>query len=333
MSSLNMSFSLLLLVTVFPFGLSVLLLQWLLKSKKLRKFALDQPNHRSLHVIPVPRSGGVAIMASTLLSWILSDLTGSLILVICVLVLMVFSLADDIRDLSARWRLLGHLLAAGIFIGFALASIPIWAIVLFGVAIVWMTNLFNFMDGSDGLAGGMALFGFGSYGIAAWHAGNMDLMATCFCISASATGFLLFNFHPAKIFMGDAGSIPLGFLSASLGLLGWQQEVWPLWFPILVFSPFICDATVTLLKRLMRGEKVWQAHRTHYYQRMVQMGWGHRKTAYAEYSLMMMTGGSAIMLIGQSTSIQLGSLILWILLYIALAMKIDRLSNKLMPET
>jgi UDP-N-acetylmuramyl pentapeptide phosphotransferase/UDP-N-acetylglucosamine-1-phosphate transferase len=94
--------------------------------------------------------------------------------------------------------------------------------------------------------------------------------------------------------MGDSGSVPLGFLAAAIGLLGWQAGLWPMWFPVLVFSPFIADASVTLLKRYLRGERLSQAHRSHYYQRVLRMGLGHRGTALAAYALMLATAGSAL---------------------------------------
>lgn len=114
------------------------------------------------------------------------------------------------------------------------------------------------------------------------------------CATAAAA-FLLFNFHPARIFMGDAGSIPLGFLAGALGWLGWQRGLWDAWFPMVVFSPFIADATITLLHRLVRGERVWQAHREHLYQRLVRLGWGHRGTALAEYALMGVCAAAALL--------------------------------------
>ena len=160
--------------------------------------------------------------------------------------------------------------------------------------VVWMTNLYNFMDGSDGLAGGMAVFGFGSYGLCAWFAQDAVLMSLCVVVAAAALGFLLFNFHPAKIFMGDAGSIPLGFLAAALGIWGWQRGDWPYWLPLLVFSPFIVDATVTLAKRSWRGVKITEAHREHYYQRAIQMGVSHRRVALFEYGFMLLVGTLAI---------------------------------------
>ena len=113
-------------------------------------------------------------------------------------------------------------------------------------------------------------------------------------IAAAAAAFLVFNFHPARIFLGDAGAVPLGFLAAALGLIGWLQGDWTWWFPVLVFAPFIVDASVTLARRLLRRERVWRAHREHYYQKLVRLGWGHRRTALAEYALMLTTGVLAL---------------------------------------
>ena len=155
------------------------------------------------------------------------------------------------------------------------------------VAVAWITNLYNFMDGSDGLAGGMAAIGFAAYGLAAWWGDALALAAACVAISSAAVAFLLHNHHPARIFLGDVGSILLGFLAAALGVFGWREDLWPLWFPLLVFGPFIGDATLTLVRRLLRRERVWQAHRDHYYQRMVRMGFGHRATAWTGYAVML----------------------------------------------
>src|SRR6185312_12884493 len=106
----------------------------------------------------------------------------------------------------------------------------------------------------NGLAGGMTVVGFGAYAIAAHAQSAGDLAMAASAIAGAALGFLGWNFDPARIFLGDAGSVTLGFLAAAIGFLGWQREVWPVWFPLLVFSPFILDATVTLLVRMRRGE-------------------------------------------------------------------------------
>jgi UDP-N-acetylmuramyl pentapeptide phosphotransferase/UDP-N-acetylglucosamine-1-phosphate transferase len=318
----------LLLVTAFPFVLTVLVLRWMLHSN-LVKLAIDMPNHRSLHTTPVARTGGVAVMIAILTSWIFFLQSWAMSLVFCSLLLMLLSLADDFWDLSAGWRFVGHIVLAGIYLWFSPPLIPVWAMLLLSVAIVWMTNLFNFMDGSDGLAGGMALFGFGAYATAAWLVGDDQFVLACLAIVASSLAFLFYNFHPARIFMGDVGSIPLGFLAGVMGLLGWQHGNWPLWFPIIVFSPFIVDATVTLFKRLLKGENIWQAHRSHYYQRLVQLGWGHRSTALLEYGLMLLTGVSAIWVIGESGNMQWMFVVFWALLYVLLMLLIDDMWRKL----
>jgi UDP-GlcNAc:undecaprenyl-phosphate/decaprenyl-phosphate GlcNAc-1-phosphate transferase len=180
------------------------------------------------------------------------------------------------------------------------------------------------MDGSDGLAGGMAVIGFGTYAIAASIAGDTGLTVVCACIVVASLAFLRFNFHPARIFMGDVGSIPLGFLAAALGILGAQRGAWPWWFAPVVFAPFVADASVTLLRRIARGEKVWQAHRSHYYQRLVLMGWGHRRTALAEYGLMAFTGATALLASGAMIPLQVAVLAGLAGLYAGLALAVDR---------
>jgi UDP-N-acetylmuramyl pentapeptide phosphotransferase/UDP-N-acetylglucosamine-1-phosphate transferase len=218
---------------------------------------------------------------------------------------------------------LAHIGAAAVLVaGSGLLTQHGWLIALVVLLfVVWMTKLYNFMDGSDGLAGGMALFGFTFYGIAALMANDDTLAMLNFTIGASALGFLYSNFHPAKIFMGDAGSIPLGFLAAGMGMLGWQLEYWPAWFPMLVFSPFIIDASVTLAKRSWRGVKVTEAHREHYYQRVIQMGAGHRNVALAEYVLMFAVGASALWAIEQSLPWQM--LLTWCAIYALLMLAVD----------
>lgn len=255
---------------------------------------MDTPNHRSLHDTPIPRTGGLGIMLGVILAWgVIWWEQGSAArigLLLPALALSGLSLADDVRGLPVTWRFGAQILLAALLL-FQLQLSLAWPIqVLLVLAVGWMTNLYNFMDGANGLAGGMALFGFGFYALAAALAGQMPLALICASIALAALAFLRFNFHPAHIFMGDGGSIPLGFLAAALGLAGWQMGVWPGLFPLAVFAPFIVDASITLGRRAARGEKVWQAHREHYYQRLIRMGWSHRRTALAEYGLMLACG-------------------------------------------
>ena len=306
---------------VIAFTVTFLALILLLKTR-LVNLTLDQPNHRSLHTDATPRTGGLAIMAGVMIAW--SLITQEWLWLALLTVLTAISLIDDMRGLSVRWRLLAQLVICALFVLANVHGLAWWWLVVVVLVMTWMVNLYNFMDGADGLAGGMALFGFGFYGMAAYLAGDAHFAVMSGSIAAAASAFLLFNFHPARIFMGDAGSVPLGFLAGSMGLYGWQRGLWPVWFPALVFSPFIVDASVTLLKRLLYGEKIWQAHKEHYYQRLVQMGWGHRKTAIVEYLLMFAAGGSAVLLLNQAKSIVLAAWAVWIMLYLALMWVIDK---------
>ena len=179
------------------------------------------------------------------------------------------------------------------------------------------------MDGADGLAGGMAVIGFCAYAAAARLAGDAHLAVTCLCVAAAAAAFLMFNFPPARIFMGDSGSIPLGFLAAAFGLLGWRDGSWPLWFPLVVFAPFVVDASVTLARRALRGERFWQAHRSHYYQRLVLTGWSHRQLAVAEYGLMLLTSGASLLALHRPAPVQLLILASLGVVYILLGRTVD----------
>lgn len=266
---------------------------------------LDVPNERSLHTRPVPRIGGVGIIAGLSVSLIAVQGFGLVIGIAVALALL--SLVDDWRPLPALIRLAGHLGAAAVLSVSVVEAGPAVQIVLI-VAVAWMTNLYNFMDGSDGLAGGMAAIGFGTYAVAAAIVGDTDLAVVCTCIVAASLAFLVFNLHPARIFMGDVGSIPLGFLAGALGILGLQRGVWPWWFAVVVFAPFVVDASLTLLRRVLKGERFWKPHRSHYYQRLVLMGWGHRRTALAEYALMMVSGAVALLALELPPAGQVGTL-------------------------
>lgn len=277
-------------------ALATVLLTALLLRSRIGNRIQDIPNERSLHVAPTPRIGGIGLMLGVFSGWALMFTSQVWWLLLPLVGLFIVSLLDDIHNLPVKLRLLAHLVAAGILVvGSGIVTQHGWivAVILFFTT-VWLTNLYNFMDGSDGLAGGMALFGFTSYGIAALLAHDDVLALSNLTVAAAALGFLCYNFHPAKIFMGDAGSIPLGFLAAGMGLWGWKLGDWPAWFPLLVFSPFIGDATMTLAKRSLRGVKITEAHREHYYQRAIQMGWGHRNVALIEYVLMLGAGASAL---------------------------------------
>jgi UDP-N-acetylmuramyl pentapeptide phosphotransferase/UDP-N-acetylglucosamine-1-phosphate transferase len=287
------------------------------------RLPLDTPNERSLHAAPIPRTGGIAIVLGTCGAGVALGM--SVPLLGSILALALLSFLDDRRPLSPRVRLTAHALVAAAWVALELNAATPWLLPFLFVGVVWMTNLYNFMDGIDGLAGGMATIGFGSYAIAFFESGQIAPALLSAAIAASALAFLRFNFQPARIFMGDVGSIPLGFAAAALGLTGWRDSAWPLWFPLLVFSPFAVDATFTLALRLARRERLSQAHRDHYYQRLVRMGLGHRRVALLEYALMLGCAAAALAAREASAAVQLAVVAGSGLAYLALAAWLERL--------
>jgi UDP-N-acetylmuramyl pentapeptide phosphotransferase/UDP-N-acetylglucosamine-1-phosphate transferase len=247
---------------------------------------LDHPVDRSLHERPVMRVGGLAIWAGFLpvALWVPAPVAAGPLWLAAWGAVTAVSVAEDWRGVRPAVRLGVHVIAAvavaaSLFQREGSAEFSLTEgilIALAAFAIVWSANLFNFMDGSDGLAALMAVCGFGAYGAAAMRAGSPP---DVYLALASATlPFLAANLPPARAFMGDGGSVPLGFLAAVFGLAGIRAEIWPGWFPLLVFLPFIADTLVTMIRRVAAGENLFQAHKTHYYQRLHRMGAGHAGT-------------------------------------------------------
>ena len=302
----------------------------LIRRSSLARRLVDRPNERSLHQRPTPRIGGLGLLAGALAAIVLFGESTGVSLAAVALALAAVSAADDAESLPVATRLGAHLCAAMVAVAiigpFAQLSLcgSVGAAFAALLAITWMANLFNFMDGSDGLAGGMAAIGFSALALAAHRGGAQAMVTMCAAIAAANLAFLVFNFPPAKVFMGDAGSVPLGFLA---GILGWQGTVegaWPAWFPVLVFSPFIVDATVTLARRFAAGEPVWKAHRSHYYQRLVLGGWSHRRLALAQWMLMAAVAASAIVAREETGMLQRAILLGWVLAYGVMAIVIDK---------
>ncbi|MEW6329846.1 MAG: glycosyltransferase family 4 protein [Pseudomonadota bacterium] len=294
-------------------------------------YVLDHPNERSLHELAVPRGGGLAILLAVFagglgLTWFCGDTSLAGLAVGAILVGSV-SFLDDRYSVPPFYRLLIHIVAVAVILyqGYVLKNLTIPGVILdwpFGVAVlfsllfcVWLINLYNFMDGMDGLAGGMAVFGFGIFAMLGWLADHEPFSVTSLIVGSASAGFLIFNFPPARIFMGDVGSSTLGFLVAAFSLWGARDGIFPFWIALLVFSPFIADATVTLLRRILRGERFWQAHKTHYYQRLVQAGWGHRKTVLLEYAIMLGCGITTLVVVRAPVGMQAAAFASWMLFY------------------
>jgi UDP-N-acetylmuramyl pentapeptide phosphotransferase/UDP-N-acetylglucosamine-1-phosphate transferase len=270
------------------------ILSWLATGAVLRQLRrraiLDRPNERSLHATPTPRGGGIAILAALLPAWCGIALFGysdasSLAVAVAVLILAALSWRDDVRDLSPAIRLLVQALA--VFAGLAFLPgagtvfqdlLPAWLDrVVCALLWLWFVNAFNFMDGIDGIAGTeAAAIGFGIALLALFHLDvvGLDTGMLGAAAAGAALGFLGWNWQPAKLFMGDVGSVPLGYL---LGWLLLNLAAAGYWAPALILPLyFLADASWTLLRRLARGEKIWQPHRRHFYQRAVQAGRSHQ---------------------------------------------------------
>jgi len=273
-------------------GLAAGLAAWggttLVRRMLLHRDVLDRPNERSSHARPVPRGGGIAVIGVVLGAWLAlalrdGSLAGLWPLLAAALALALVSFLDDLRSLPAAPRLAAH--AAAVALG-ALVLLPgdallfggalPWALDRLVVALAWLwfVELFNFMDGIDGITGVETIAVAGGLALIALVMGQGPLAPYAAVLVGAAAGFLVLNWHPARIFLGDVGSVPLGYL---LGwLLAWQACVEGLWWLALLLPLYHWgDATTTLLRRGLKREKVWQAHRSHAYQVAVQAGWGH----------------------------------------------------------
>jgi Fuc2NAc and GlcNAc transferase len=334
---------------------------WLLTGRVRRAMvargALDVPNERSSHTVPTPRGGGLAvaavvlpaIAAAALLGWLPAEvgiaLAGGGAMVAAV------GWLDDCFDLHARPRLLVHFAAAA----WALAwlgglprlhlgelSVPLgaagWAIAALGI--VWAVNFYNFMDGIDGIAGGEAVVVGAGAGVLLLVGGAGGLASVAFLIAAAAAGFLVWNWAPARIFMGDVGSGLIGFLFAVLAIASENAGVMPLLVWVLLLGVFVVDATVTLVRRALDGETIFNAHRKHAYQRAVQAGWSHARVSAAVMALgfvLTLLGYAALRLPHAAVPLVVAGIGALVLLHTAVllwasAAKVARRADELRPE-
>jgi len=272
---------------------------------------LDRPNGRSSHTVATPRGGGVGFV-----------LTGAVWLLICTslhyltthqlfailpgwLGLAVLGFCDDRFSLPASLRFLAQILIVA-FSLYALGGFPDlitrtyslhlgwWGSAMALFLGLWSINLFNFMDGTDGIAGVEAVFVLGIAATLLYLSGGQGLAIACFGISAALIAFLVLNWPSAKLFMGDVGSCPLGFLIFIMMLIsqkatGFNPLIW-----FILYGVFLFDASVTLTRRLINGEKWYHAHKSHAYQRLHQSGWSHLKVLFAVIIVNILLAGLAI---------------------------------------
>lgn len=286
------------IVTVASFALSCLAVR--LALVWLRKRALlDRPNARSSHVTPTPRGGGLGLIPVVLLVWVgatigAADWRMASVLAGAALLFLV-SFRDDVKSLPPGPRLLAQFLAALFALPWLLSVGPVFQgvlppildAVLVVLSLVGFVNFFNFMDGIDGISGvegGSIGLGAGLVMLIATGAG-LPLAAAGmamplgFCLFGGALGFLIWNWHPARVFLGDVGSVPLGYLSGLLCLILAGEG---LWVPALLLPAYyMADAGLTLLARAWRRERLTEAHRSHFYQRALRGGLTHARVSGA----------------------------------------------------
>lgn len=262
----------------------------------LKRQVMDIPSARSNHARPTPRGGGLATTGTLLLLFaaaplILSSATEKPIalphhaaLLAAAALLMLVSWRDDLNPLPPLLRLAAQAIAVAIGLTAldapvfsALLPLPLWLdYALTGLAWVWFINLFNFMDGIDGITAVESLFLCAGLWLLAFLTDYDDIyLIYSGIIAATMLGFLIWNWPPAKIFLGDVGSVPLGFL---LGFLLLQAAAEGLGLSVLIISAYyLADSGITLIKRLIKREKLFEAHSQHYYQQAVRKGWSHRR--------------------------------------------------------
>ncbi|MDT8408643.1 MAG: glycosyltransferase family 4 protein [Wenzhouxiangellaceae bacterium] len=277
----------LIVVLAFP---ATVALTMLVRRYSLHAGLIDQPGERRSHDRPVARGGGLAIAMTLLLAWPFLQLSSPLLaaFLIGVVVTAAMGFVDDHRPLPVRWRLPFQALLAVVTVlcvgpvdaigvaGTSVSLVWLWTPMAI-VALVWMMNLFNFMDGSDGLAATQAIFSSALFAAAFFYAGENELgWLAVLCVSACA-GFLVWNWPRALVFLGDAGSLLLGWILGFLALAGTLTESVSVWLSFIIVSPFVVDATATLLWRLGRRQQWYNPHRDHAYQCLIRSGWSHQR--------------------------------------------------------
>ena len=284
-----MSFYLFLSIFLVSFASTAIIRHLSIKYK-----LLDTPNERSSHTVLTPRVGGLAIASTFFASVLYIDLAYSIeanlfySLFISGLLIVGIGFWDDLKDISSRFRLLIHFLASINVVYWLNGSPPlnimgmlfdsnIFTILISVVVLVWFLNLFNFMDGIDGLAASETIFVSSAGAFFSWLNGLDILFYISLALSFSTLGFLMFNWPPAKIFMGDVGS---GFLGLTIGVLAYSNAIEgvSLWVWFILFSVFLVDSTYTLVMRFLSGEKWYMAHCSHAYQHAARR-FGHKKVS------------------------------------------------------
>ena len=328
-----------LLLTLLICFFASILITPLVKSLAIKIGATDQPNDRKVHTKVMPRLGGLAIYISFLLGILIyqpeSPYTNSII--IGSIVIIITGILDDIFELSARVKLLGQLIAASIVIfyggvqvefinlpfsdnqlEFGYLSIPITFIWIVGI-----TNAINLIDGLDGLAAGVSSIGLITISVMAILIPNPVVVVMGAILVASTLGFLIFNFHPAKIFMGDTGALFLGYMIAVLSLLGFKNvTIISLVIPVIILGVPISDTFYAIMRRILNKKPISTPDKSHVHHCLLGLGFTHRQTVVLIYALASFFGLVAVIV---SQAKMAGSIILIIFLLILIELIAEKI--------
>ena len=286
-------------ILVFSLATTFLFIEIAFKVK-FTDYFLDIPNARSAHTSSTPRVGGICIYINLLLlTFYFFGFDNEKINILLVSISLIFfiSVLDDIFRVFPLLRLGVHCFTAIYFLYFYFMNISLAYLVIFVIIVVSSINIFNFIDGSDGFVSGIIAVAMTFFIAHSINVNNYEVFIISAIICFSSFAFLLFNFFPAKVFLGDSGSTLLGLGYSALSIIGFEYSLWPSWFPLLLVYPFVLDASITLLIRIVRREKFWEAHRNHYYQKIILIGFPSYWLAIGAYLTVFFCGilGSFLM--------------------------------------
>lgn len=308
---------------------------------------MDQPNERSSHSSATPRIGGAAIFAGWLAgAFVISVFVGDTevagkfaLLALCGLLAFGLGFADDKFTLSPTWKLVGQIFIGAlftvIFAPFQMLPLPffgnvsiaaVWSIPITTLWIVAFMNAFNFMDGANGLAAGAAAAGLAWFSVAASFAGASELAAAALLLAFACMAFLPDNLLRGRIFMGDNGSMMLGFYIAAFTVLGtnWTGGNLSALVAPVIFLPFLFDVALTLCSRMVRKQNVFEAHREHLYQLMMRLGASHARIAALYVGLVSISAAAAFAMLTMTSSLQWLAPVVLMVLFGVCAAKIYR---------
>ena len=298
--------------------------------------AVDRPNYRKVHTSIMPRIGGLAIFGAFLIGYaiLLPSDEHSLAILVGALIIIIVGFLDDMFEITAKAKLAGQLVAAVVVVtwgglqiefinlpligqfDFGYLSIPITIIWIIGIA-----NAINLLDGLDGLAAGVSTIALISIAVMAMIMGNAFVVATAAILAASSLGFLFFNFHPAKIFMGDTGSLFLGYMIAVLALLGFKNvAVVSLIIPVIMLGVPISDTFFAIVRRIRMKQAITTPDKSHLHHCLLRTGFSHRQTVLIIYALAILFGVAAV-LFSQATI--WGAILFIVLMLIAIEVFVE----------